>query len=72
MSARGAPEDLETETASGERDINDVENVSGGPTKNAAAQALGQLGGRKRASNMSPERRSEIARLAARRRWDNT
>lgn len=38
--------------------------------KNLAAQILGQLGGLKRASTMSPERRSEIARIAARRRWD--
>lgn len=38
--------------------------------KNLAAQILGQLGGLKRASTMSPERRSEIARNAARRRWD--
>jgi hypothetical protein len=39
-------------------------------SKNLAAQILGQLGGLKRASTMSPERRSEIARNAARRRWD--
>jgi len=38
--------------------------------KSFAAQILGQLGGLKRASTMSPERRSEIARNAARRRWD--
>jgi len=38
--------------------------------KNLAAQILGQLGGLKRAATMSPERRSEIARNAARRRWD--
>ena len=38
--------------------------------KNLAAQILGQLGGLKRASTMSPERRSEIARIAARSRWD--
>ena len=38
--------------------------------KSLAAQILGQLGGLKRASTMSPERRSEIARNAARRRWD--
>ena len=39
-------------------------------SKNLAAQILGQLGGLKRASTMSPERRSEIARNAARRRWE--
>jgi hypothetical protein len=41
--------------------------------KNPAAVALGRLGGRKggraRANKLSPERRSEIARLAARARW---
>ncbi len=37
-------------------------------TKNAAAK-LGSLGGKKRAENMSPERRAEIAKLAADKRW---
>ena len=37
-------------------------------TKSAAAQ-LGSLGGKKRAEFMSPERRSEIARNAAAKRW---
>lgn len=43
--------------------------------KNAAAVALGKLGGKKggnaRAAKLSPERRSEIARLAAERRWNH-
>ena len=39
-----------------------------GATKSAAAQ-LGSLGGKKRAEIMSPERRSEIARMAAAKRW---
>jgi len=42
--------------------------------KNPAAVALGRLGGLKggkaRAEKLSPSRRSQIARLAARRRWD--
>jgi len=42
--------------------------------KNPHAVALGKLGGKKggkaRAAKLSPERRSEIARLAARARWD--
>lgn len=38
--------------------------------KNPAAQALGRLGGKKRALNTSPERRVEIARIAAKRRWE--
>jgi hypothetical protein len=37
-------------------------------TKSAAAQ-LGSLGGKKRAANMTPERRAEIARKAAAKRW---
>ena len=37
-------------------------------TKSAAAQ-LGSLGGKKRAENMTPERRAEIARNAAAKRW---
>ena len=41
--------------------------------KNPAAVALGRLGGRKggkaRAAKLSPERRREIARMAARARW---
>jgi hypothetical protein len=41
--------------------------------KNPAAVALGKLGGskggRKRAENLSPERRKEIAKNAAQERW---
>ena len=32
--------------------------------------ALGRKGGRKRAESMTPERRAEIARKAAQKRWD--
>lgn len=43
--------------------------------KNPAAVALGKLGGPKggpaRAASLSPERRKEIAQLAARKRWGN-
>ena len=43
------------------------------PEKNAAAVALGRLGGLKggkaRAATLSPEKRSEIARKAAGKRW---
>lgn len=48
-----------------------VEVLSG---KNAAAVSLGRLGGLKggkaRADSMTPERRSEIARKAAEKRWE--
>lgn len=37
-------------------------------TSSAAAQ-LGSLGGKKRAANMTPERRTEIAKAAAATRW---
>lgn len=37
--------------------------------KDPAAKALGAKGGKKRASNLSPERRAEIARKAAKKRW---
>jgi hypothetical protein len=44
--------------------------------KNPAAVALGRLGGNKggiaRAKKLSPERRSQIARKAARARWAET
>ncbi|TIT95910.1 MAG: RNA-binding protein [Mesorhizobium sp.] len=38
--------------------------------KNAAAKELGSRGGKKRAANMSPERRAEIAKKAAEKRWN--
>lgn len=44
------------------------------PSKNPAAVALGRLGGlkggKKRAERLSPERRKEIAHMAALARWN--
>ena len=37
--------------------------------KDPAAKALGAKGGKARATKLSPERRSEIARKAAAKRW---
>jgi len=37
--------------------------------KDAAAKELGRKGGKKRAANLSPERRAEIAKKAAEKRW---
>lgn len=37
--------------------------------KDKAAQALGRKGGKARAAKLTPERRSEIARKAAAKRW---
>jgi hypothetical protein len=38
--------------------------------QNSPAKMLGKLGGAARAANLSPERRSEIAREAANQRWN--
>lgn len=40
--------------------------------KDKAAQALGRKGGKARADSMTPERRSEIAKKAAAKRWAKT
>lgn len=37
--------------------------------KTSAAAELGKKGGKKRAASLSPERRKEIARKAAEKRW---
>ncbi len=39
--------------------------------KNKAAIELGRKGGKARAAKMTPERRSEIARKAAAKRWND-
>ena len=49
----------------------EVEDTADDDGKNKAAQALGRLGGRARAERMSPERRQEIAKKAAAKRWGN-
>ena len=50
------------------------EKTSPPPQKNQAAVELGRLGGKKggkaRAENLTPEQRSEIAKKAAKSRWD--
>ena len=38
--------------------------------KDPAAKALGKKGGAARAANMTPERRAEIAKKAAAKRWE--
>lgn len=38
--------------------------------KNAAAVALGRMGGRARAAGMTAKKRSDIAKKAARTRWE--
>ena len=48
----------------------EIEDTAVDDGKNKAAVELGRKGGRARAERMSPERRREIARLAAIKRWE--
>ncbi len=61
---------LLTQEATGEAPVTPPEVK---PEKNAAAVALGRLGGKKggkaRAEKLTPERRSQIAKEAAASRW---
>ena len=47
----------------------EVEDVAPDDGKDPAAKALGAKGGKARASSMTPERRAEIAKKAADKRW---
>jgi hypothetical protein len=47
----------------------EIEDVTTEDGKNAAAVALGRMGGKARAKNMTAKKRSEIARKAAEKRW---
>jgi hypothetical protein len=47
----------------------EVEDVTTDDGKNAAAVALGRMGGKARAEGMSAKRRKEIAKKAAATRW---
>jgi acyl-CoA reductase-like NAD-dependent aldehyde dehydrogenase len=49
-----------------------VESAEDDDGKDPAAKALGAKGGKARARAMTPERRAEIARKAAARRWDRS
>jgi hypothetical protein len=49
----------------------EVEEDMGDSGKEKAAQALGKKGGAARREKLSPERRAEIARQAAAKRWGN-
>lgn len=48
----------------------EVEEDTGDLGKDAAAQSLGRRGGAARREKLSPERRAEIARKAAAKRWE--
>ena len=45
------------------------EDFGDAPAKDQAAVKLGRKGGKKRAESMTPERRAEIAKKAAQKRW---
>jgi hypothetical protein len=47
----------------------EIEEDFGDSGKDKAAQALGRKGGAARREKLSPERRAEIARKAAQKRW---
>ncbi len=47
----------------------EIEDLQPDDGKSKAAQELGRKGGKARAERMSPERRQEIAKKAARARW---
>jgi hypothetical protein len=44
--------------------------VEEGPVRDPAAASLGRKGGAARAAKLSPAKRKEIARKAAKSRWD--
>ena len=48
----------------------EIENITTEEGKNAAAVALGRMGGKARAAGMTAKKRSEIAKKAAKSRWD--
>jgi hypothetical protein len=47
----------------------EVETIPPDDGKDPAAKALGKKGGTARAAKMTPERRAEVARKAANKRW---
>ena len=47
----------------------EIEDITTDDGKNAAAVALGRMGGKARAEGMSAKRRKEIAKKAAASRW---
>jgi hypothetical protein len=47
----------------------EIEDVTTEDGKNAAAVALGRMGGKARAAGMSAKKRQEIAKKAAKARW---
>ena len=50
----------------------EIQDITTDDGKNAAAVALGRMGGKARAESMSAKRRKEIASKAAKARWKKT
>jgi hypothetical protein len=50
----------------------EIEDITTEDGKNAAAVALGRMGGKARAKGLTPKKRSEIAKKAAKARWKET
>jgi hypothetical protein len=48
----------------------EIEDITTEDGKNAAAVALGRMGGKARAQGLSAKRRKEIAKKAAAKRWE--
>jgi hypothetical protein len=48
----------------------EVDDLTTDDGKNAAAVALGRMGGKARAAGMTAKKRSEIAKKAAKKRWE--
>jgi hypothetical protein len=49
----------------------EIEETTTADAKNAAAVALGRMGGKARAEGMTAKRRKEIAKKAAKARWSD-
>jgi hypothetical protein len=47
----------------------EIEDITTDDGKNAAAVALGRMGGKARAARLTAQRRKEIAKNAAQKRW---
>ena len=76
MEKKNKPTELNKLSASIVAEATGEEQDEETPSKNPAAVALGRLGGKKggraRAEKLTPERRREIARNAAKARWEKT
>jgi hypothetical protein len=48
----------------------EIDDAPADDGKDKAAQAMGRKGGAARAASMTPEKRTEIAKKAAAKRWD--